>query len=443
MMVSIDLGVVSDPQPYPPPSSRAAVPPGTRRAIAAVLCLMLTGALLGASSRPAPGLPPEVRVATSPTDAFFLQGDRLYVVGPDSQNYTSPPRTITAYTAPGGERLWQHQVQFAGPINGLTAVGDVLLLHLSDPVSGGRMLVLDAETAAPRWSVEGVWPAVVNAESIVLGDDGDEGSGAPLVWRSVRTSTGEELWRREVPAGSYLQALHWRDGPMLAVLRGGPAEVWDVAGRTMGSVQPGEVMSLYGYGSVALAVSERYDGADIVAYTLPGLRRVWQRSFQGGTSLGDCGRAVVCVTTGTGEHAVAIDPATGTTLWENDEYGSFAEVGPILLAEETVQHTVDGTVVGTGTMAALDVRTGETLRLLGEWQRIRHDPEPDRRSLVVAQYDPLARTALIAEVDLGTLSLRVFGRIDGVGQDCLAQDRVMTCGSLDGFVRMWELPVAA
>ncbi|GAB7050832.1 outer membrane protein assembly factor BamB family protein [Catenuloplanes indicus] len=437
-MVSIDLGVVSDLRPEPAPSVPR--PPRTRRAIGAVLCLVLTGALLGGSARPAANVLPEVRVPMKPADAFFLAGDRLYVVSPQTGASGPTNRTISAYTAPGGEPVWQRSLMLDGVINGITAAGDGLLLHLSSADYTERMLLLDAGTAVPRWSVEAAWPLLFDGDTMVISSAGDA-----LTWRAVRIATGEQLWRREFPAGAFLLWASSGDGQTVVALPDDRIELWDLrANRLLAGTRVPDTESVTVTDGVVLAMTYGVGGVDVVAYSRADLRRLWQREFPRGLlHTAGCGVQIICTSDEERERMVGIDPATGDRIWEQPAFGWYTEIGPMLLAEGDIRHEGGGTVVDSGPIVAMDSRTGTTIRDFGRWRRIRHEEVPAARRTIVAHFDPLANTALVAEIDLDRMALRVLGRVRGVGPDCTVQRTVMTCMMLDNSVGMWNLPVAS
>ncbi|MDR7273523.1 outer membrane protein assembly factor BamB family protein [Catenuloplanes atrovinosus] len=443
-MVSIDLGVVSDPGPEPPVSRpRPRLTARARRWTAAAVCLVLAGGLLGASARPESDALPEVRLSFGPTDSYYPAGDRLYVVGPHAQVPSAEPRTITAYSAPGGERLWQRPLAIKGALNGLSEAGDTLLLHVSTGDQYPMMVAVDAETAEPRWSTDAFWPVVMNAEFVVTSSEGSAAE-EPLTWEALRTGTGERLWRREFPAGSYTIHVDQHGEQLMVVLPRGRAELWDVrANRMLAAVEaPGLSGGMGVAGRVALSIDSGPDGADVTAYTLPDLRPLWQREFADGLGLAGCGSAVICAANQDQDRTFGLDPATGEVLWENRRYGWYSEAGSLLLAEGEIQQGETSALIVTDSLVVVDARTGRTVKDFGSWQRIYGDTVHGPSRIVVAHFDREAGTGLVAEVDVDALSLRVLGLVHGIGSDCSVERDVMICRMLDGGTVMWDLPIA-
>ncbi|MDP9796943.1 outer membrane protein assembly factor BamB [Catenuloplanes nepalensis] len=437
-MVIIDLGVVSDPEPEPA-SSRPSTP-RTRRLIAAGLCLVLAGALLGASARPVRDALPEVRLPMGPTDSFYLAGERIYLVGPETQAYGPMERTISAYTAPGGELLWQRPLMLDGPLNGITPAGDTLLLHVSSTEFQQMTVALDAATAEPRWTAQVGWPVLMDADTVVFTSEGS--GGDQLAWIALRTSTGEQLWRRDFPAGAFTVYVGDPEGQLMVGLPDERIELWDLrANRRLAEARTPESSAVSVTNGVVLTGIPGTGLTDVVAYSRPDLRRLWQREVLGGIGQVGCGEQVLCVGTEMQDRTLGLDPATGEQLWESPAYGWYTESGSLLLAEGQIQREGGSTFIDSGPIVALDGRTGRTIKDFGSWRRLRWGPDMSEQRIVAAHFDAVAGTALVAEIDLDALSLRVLGRIDGVGPDCFAERDVLVCRSLDGSVGMWDLPV--
>jgi outer membrane protein assembly factor BamB len=436
--VSIDLGVISDEQPAPT-SSRPG--PGAWRLIASAACLVLAGGLLGASAVPVRERLVEARVPLGPTDANFVLGDTLYVVGPEADAYTTVPRTITAFTVPGGERRWEHPWAFDTPVMWFSLAGDVLLGSVGNRSDDQQVVALDAGTGAPLWKRAGGSPRFETADSLLFVTDTGV-HGEPVVWERVRTSTGERLWRRDFPPGTSSQPMGGWNAPderMLATLPGGRVEIWDTAAdRMLNAADLSLAEPLSVVGAVGLASARTAAGDTLTGYSLPDLRPSWTREFGTLAGLGGgCGAAVVCVHTGEETTVTALDPATGETLWENGTYSEFLSVGPMLLTDGRMSQDP-----GTG-LAAVDPRTGRTLRNLGPWTLARGETGPDPAHTVVTSSTASGTGVLVAEWDLRALTLRVIGRVDAVDDSCHAEGTVLFCRTPDGATGMWRLPVTS
>ncbi|MFI5842341.1 PQQ-binding-like beta-propeller repeat protein [Catenuloplanes sp. NPDC051500] len=438
MTVSIDLGVISDEQPAPP-SSRPG--PGIWRTVASAAALLLAGGLLGASGAPVHERPVEARVPMGPHDALFVAGDTLYVVGPEADSYTTLPRTITAFTVPGGERQWQHPLDTSAPVMWLTAAGDVLLATTGARPDDQKVVALDSRTAKPLWERAGASPQLIDDDSVLFVAEPGVDS-APVVWERVRTSTGERLWRREFPPATSSQPMNvWDTGDqrMLATLPGGRTEIWDTAtNRMLSTADLSLETPLSVFETVGLASDATATGTTLIGYSMPDLRKTWTREFGSIVDIvGRCGAGLVCLRTGEPAVVSALDPATGDVLWENRTYEYFEQWGPVLLTDgRWSPDQRDG-------LAAVDPRTGQTLRDFGPWTLARYEPEPDPAYTVVTSVDAERTAVLVAELDLRALTLRVIGQVDAVKDSCHAEGTVLFCRTPDGAALMRRLPVTS
>jgi outer membrane protein assembly factor BamB len=433
-MVIIDLGVMSEEPPEPPPRR---VPPRSRRIVALLACLVLAGGLLAASGPAGDGVPPGVRVPSVDTDSYFVDGDRLYVVEGAG---TSESQSLVAYTAPGGERLWQQTMEPRLAAVGVRDLGEVVLVVLRGGENDQRSVALEPDTGETRWSHDGGWPMATGAGTAVFGRENGE-PDTPVLWEAVRITDGERLWWHEFPPLSYGAPLTEGSGLVLMTLPDQTIQVWDmIAHRMVSSARPPDGAGISVDADRALAIVARLGRTDVVAYALPGLERLWEREFTSGLQLSMCGPEVLCAGPDAQDSVRVLDPGTGEVLWENAAYSWMIRAGPVLLGAGTQG---PGASTGTGPLLAADVRTGRLIKDFGRWELIdlgplRHDDD----TVVVADFDSETATAIIAELDLTAMTLRVLVQARDIDRDCYSRRDVLVCRFLGGGVGMWDLRVA-
>jgi outer membrane protein assembly factor BamB len=436
-MVTIDLGVLSEEPPEPP--SRG-YPPRSRRTAAILVGLALTGGLLSASGRPADGALPGVRLPADGSDQYFRAGDRLLVLAPEVSTDSAVPQTLTAYTAPGGERLWQRTLEPRFGVMWVQDLDDVLLLMLQNWSNEQRALAVDPATGATRWSRASGWPISAENGAVVLSAESND-PATPVGWEAVRASDGEVLWRREFPPLSYGSLLPDGTGRVLMTLPDMEIQVWDpAANRMLSSTRLPEAAGVTMDADRALAVNATFGRADVTGYSLPGLERLWRHEYPDGLQLTSlCGPEVLCAATDGQGKVRVLDPGSGDVLWESEAYSWIFRAGPVLLG---VGADRVGAVLTASPLVALDLRTGRAVKDFGRWQLI--DFETSHLTgdpVVVARYDPAQNTAIVAALDPRALTLRVLVQVRGT-EDCMAERDVLLCRFADGAIGMWDLAAA-
>jgi outer membrane protein assembly factor BamB len=153
-----------------------------------------------AAVNPAPQKLWERRIVRLPSVPPALQGDRLFVAGPD--------RKILCYDARNGKRLWKRALP--GHVGyGIVAADSALLVGLSSPSPG--ISVLDPRTGRIRWArrLEGMPAGIVRFKtSVVVLEFGG-------ILRSLGLGDGKERWQQKLKGPMSGMAL---DGTNLAIL---------------------------------------------------------------------------------------------------------------------------------------------------------------------------------------------------------------------------------
>ncbi|MCP2323911.1 hypothetical protein HDA40_002418 [Hamadaea flava] len=207
----IDLGVIEDHEPGPPP-----VPPwlrawGVRRPLVALAAAGLCLALLGAAAPARPG-PPVITIGGfSGQDGYQVIGDTLLSL------HWGPSSGMTAYDLPTGERRWSQPL--GDPLDGIEDLGEVVLVstapELRDPqtptqaqldanLAASVVTAYDVTTGEIRWTRSGSLYGSVDRKIALL-----RAPGPQKRIEAIEPSRGTTRWSRPVqPDGSW--QLGWR-----------------------------------------------------------------------------------------------------------------------------------------------------------------------------------------------------------------------------------------
>jgi outer membrane protein assembly factor BamB len=157
--------------------------------------------------------------------APFVAGERVFVVSTD--------RTVTAFDAASGQKLWQQQrngdALILGQAGLLLAVGDTLVVGLS-----GRLVGLNPQNGNIRWDLAVASSRGTNEiERLVDIVAGSSRAGDNICVRAfqsaigcVNASTGRLLWTKPA-AGS--TGLHGDDALLVGTERDGRIQTWKIS----------------------------------------------------------------------------------------------------------------------------------------------------------------------------------------------------------------------
>ncbi|MFI6759659.1 PQQ-binding-like beta-propeller repeat protein [Micromonospora sp. NPDC050417] len=400
--------------------------------------------------------------------------DRLFLIDPVDPAAESRQQ-VSAYRLPGGEPLWRVRMPVPGPLGGYTLIGDTLVLT-SDwgSVAPRRTVGVDTATGAISWLRTASFDAVSAHGDVLLWTpdadttgagvpDGEEipdgfGMWTPGTLEAIAPDSGAVRWSVELPAGAVHdytattdEAAGWFDGPLpdraMIGLPGGRIEVRDL---DSGQVVRSAELPAPGAGGVGSwppgAVGDlllRPEGArSLTAYGLERFERRWTIDWDTDRDPWPqpCG-AVLCAFRPNGGVRV-LDPDTGAVRWSDDRWSVLHSVGPYLIgSDEARQQPAPG-------LSVLDPGTGRVLGDLGAWQVLGSltdgaapaDGWTGGPRLIGFRTGQDGR-ALVAAVDLATVSTRPLAVLSGISGDCRYAHAVLICRRLDATIGVWRLPV--
>ncbi|WP_045744551.1 PQQ-binding-like beta-propeller repeat protein [Actinoplanes rectilineatus] len=315
----IDLDVQRPPSPQPRPR----VP---WRPVSLLLAVALT--LLSGASAARPWTPELHRVAVTDdlVESWLLTEDVLYLA--DKQEGATALE-LSAVSLTGGGVLWSRLVEAEFPT--LTVAGPNLAV-LSE---GSTPLVVDAATGAVRWEYQGFGTAVPAGDGFLLSDEENLEFFDP--------ATTRVLW--SVPLPDPVVAAATDDHHLVTLDRNNDVWAYD---RDTGAVLAsnaaviGDRLTIQDGGVFVLSDLE------LIALTLPDLRRRWITAMPTPLALTGCG-TLLCV--GGASGLIGVDPATGEINWRRAEWTAW----------------IDGVAAGGDDdgLVRLDPETGEVAETLG------------------------------------------------------------------------------
>jgi hypothetical protein len=308
-----------------------------RRPLAPLLLSLVLVLLLGAAV-PAPRQARAVIIPATFRDDVFVDGDRLFVVDPFTNQ---DDQLLRIFSLPAGRPLGQMKIGYPGSISGVRRVGNVLLITASGP----RVTVaVDAASGRQLWET-GANVVSVSGHTVLMSDD---------LAIFAMDLAGHVLWRVDWPTL----------GPRFLV-SAALDSMTSYDGRT-GSVLASASLHLSGIIYTYIS-SDRFiigDSSGLSAYLLPSLTLQWHAatSPREDRLQPDCVR-VLCSYLGQ-QGVVVRDPATGHTLWTDSRWATVAPLGPALVG------AADHGTLDAVRLTLLDPLTGAVRGDFGGWRAV-------------------------------------------------------------------------
>lgn len=363
------------------------------------LLLSLLLVLLLGSSAPLARSSRAVSIPATFRDDTFVDGDRLFVVGPEG--------SLRTYHLPDGRPLGQMQIGYPGSVSGVREVGGVLLVLAGGP----RVTVaFDAASGAQLWSSPADLIAVAADGTVLLTDD-------LAVW-AVDPHSGSVRWRIDQPTlGARYRVAAGLDS-MTSYDRGAVVA-------TQGIHLSGII---YSYISDSRFVVG--DSSGLSAYRLPSLTPLWhvptdpreQRLEPG------CVR-VLCSYVGTDAGVTVRDPATGRTLFSSPRWATVSPLGPDLVA------AADPGALDGVRLYLLDPATGRVRGDFGDWRAVLGPGGALRYALYPAT---TPNDYLFGELDPAHATVRVLGTAPQVSGHCDVSAGALIYHRPDGTIAIWR-----
>jgi outer membrane protein assembly factor BamB len=446
-IVLIDLGEVRE----APVVTRRPPSPRRRRAIGAVA--VLAGVLAVAAPAPSAAALVERRVPAAIGDVLAVAGDRMYVIDKATGQSTITTRTVTAYTVPEGERIWQANVPPTVEAPWPTRIDDTLLFQTYDVDGSSEVLVLDEASGAVLWrrraDVMGLAPGHDGSSRsrLLLSVRPAAGTGfKPELISAVDLRTGASTWSYKPPRDASAIPVWRRGWPetsyLVTAMRSGWVEVRHLAtGRLTAQAQlrppmapapaDEEMPPWLTTDEDLLLVSKSPTDGEVTAYGVERLDRRWTARVETGGGEWytgwDCGD-LMCFSVGeTGMSA--LDRATGRLRWRTDWH--WAERSGDLLIVGT-----HGSPYSARPLVLLDPATGQVRHLLGRWELVGRPAESG--SWLVMRHDLTTNRARFGVLEPGIPDVQFLGSVTGVTPDCHAAPNALICRRLDGSIGIWR-----
>jgi outer membrane protein assembly factor BamB len=406
------------------PSRR--LPPVLAAVLAAVAIVVAAG-----PERVRPGLVPLAEVPATRSAVIALSPDTAFVG--DSADATIDgrrlPGLVSAYPLPGGAPRWRSRVPVpAQELWVAPGAGVVLATAVVDDVR--TVAALDAGTGRVLWQADSRGPVHVPADGAAALF---YGPGTSVGWVDLRS--GRDVWTRSVPQygdfGVVPGAQPGDRARVVTVSPEGEVEVVDEstgAPVTSGRIEPsdGGTAGIGGVSGRILATRRQPSGTlSVTAFDPDTFRPLWTiaGTFQG-VAL-PCGH-LICMPDADGLNAV--DPASGATVWRNDDWDVARPLAPgrlLAVADD----------LGRGP-AVLGAATGQVLTRLTGWTSV--DDLASRLPVLLARPDDTGGS-IIAEMDQGLTQPAVLGDLrDAAPSTCQAASGVLVCATVRHTLRMWR-----
>jgi outer membrane protein assembly factor BamB len=375
-----------------------AAPPRTtpgRRPVGPLLLSLALVLLLGAAapvSRPAAA----VIIPATFRDDTFVDGDRLFVVGPQG--------LLRIFRLPDAHPLGQMEIGYPGSVSGVRRVGDVLLITAGGP----RVTVaVDATSGRRLWS-SGADVVAVSNGIVLLTDD--------LATWAVDPHSGTVRWRIDQPVqGSRylvtagLDSMTSFDGLSGSAVASAPIHLSGI---------------IYSYLSDNRFVIG--DSAGLSAYRLPSLQPLWHvtGSPREDRLEPDC---VQILCSYLGDQGVTVrDPATGRTLWSSSRWATVKPLGATLVA------AADHGTLDAVRLYLLDPATGRVRADLGGWRAV------DDTVRYVLHPAPTRNDFWFGELDPAHATVRILGEAPQVSGYCTVGAGALVYHRIDGSIVVWR-----
>lgn len=373
-----------------------------RRPLAPVILALVLVSLLGAAA-PLPRPVPPVIVPATFLDDTFVDGDRLFVVGP----WRGGAQLLRIFRLPDAKPLGRMNIDYPGTVTGVRRAGDVLLITAGGP---RVTAAVDATTGRRLWRA-GATLVAVSGDTVLMTDD-------LAIW-AVDPHTGAERWRVDQPTiGSrYL-------------VTAGLDSMTSFDGLTGAEVAVGRLRLsgiIYSYVSPDRFVIG--DSSGLASYRLPSLTPMWHVATDPREHRlqADCVR-VLC--SYLGEQGVTVrDPETGRTLWSSARWATLEPLGPSLVA------AADHGPLDAVRLFLLDPATGRPLGDFGGWRAVIGTDGALRYALHPAT---TANDYWFGELDPAHATVRILGEATQISGHCDVSAGSLIYHRSDGSIAVWR-----
>jgi hypothetical protein len=423
---------------------RAAVSwsPHRFRNVLGVVAVLLLALLSGAAHQPDPVAPTIISARLG--DNMYVAGDRLFVVSAGSELLASPVQNkiISTYALPAGNLLSLTTVAVPGAIFDVTQAGQTVLVSFQADTEGAEATVaLAAGTNHALWRVPSRMFGVSAARGMVILRENSPEFG-DLHWYGVDLTSGAVRWSLVQPARGYITATDYRDGfpRRLIVANDGALEVRDAetGAVTARSTYPAPSagsnpeLNVWTAGDLVLVG----DGtAGTIAYGLDDLTVRWRNPVDLSQYWiqTDCGTIICAFHQRRG--MLALEPATGRTLWSAARWSYADLVGSYLVAADT-DSDGDGADADLR-LSVLDPATGRVRGDFGDWQTA-GTARPDG-TVIGMRAETTLDVVWYARLNPADHGVQVLGAAEKVSGDCQTTLDVLVCRRVDASVGVWRL----
>jgi len=140
-----------------------------------------------------------VRMGKGPNATPLVSGGRLFTLGATA--------LLTAWDAPTGKRLWQHDFSnmvnlsklFCGTAASPLLAGGLLIVQVGSDVGGGMIAAFDPATGAKRWEWKGAGPGYASPNAIEVAGVRQIVTLTNQSVLGLDAGTGRELWSVPFP----------------------------------------------------------------------------------------------------------------------------------------------------------------------------------------------------------------------------------------------------
>jgi outer membrane protein assembly factor BamB len=383
------------------------------RAVLGLLTVLLLLTLGAATPLPRP-VPAAIIPATF-LDETFVDGDRLYVVGPAAGTGL---QLMRIFRLPDARPLGRMEIGYPGSVSGVRRVGRVLLITAGGP---SVTVAVDAGTGRQLWQF-GATVLTVSADTVLMTTTSVLNDGA--VW-ALDPLTGVVRWKVDQPVGGgFLVASRW----LVTTSRQGRIASYDGrSGALLASVQTRLAGFSYNY-----TAGDQFligDAEGLTAYGLPGLTPRWHVATDRREDFlqADCVR-ILC--SYYGQQGVGVrDPATGRSLWSSSHWDTIAPVGDGLIGAAD-QGSLDGVP-----LFLLDPATGRSRGDYGGWRAV-VGPDGSLRYALHPAATP--NDYWFGELDPARPAVRILGEAPQVSGHCDASAGALIYHRIDGTIAVWR-----
>jgi hypothetical protein len=361
--------------------------------------------------RPAPA----VIIPATFLDETFVDGDRLYVVGPAPD---AGLQLMRIFRLPDARPLGQMVIGYPGSVSGVQRVGRILLITAGGP---SVTVAVDAASGRELWEF-GATVLTVSAGTVLMTTTSVLNDGA--VW-ALDPRTGVVRWKVDQPVGGgSLIASKW----LVTTSRQGRIASYDGrSGVLLASVQT----HLAGF-SYSYTAGDQFligDAEGLTAYHLPDLTPRWHVATDRREDFlqANCVR-VLC--SYYGQQGVGVrDPATGRSLWSSSRWAAISPLGTGLVGAAE-QGSLDGVP-----LSLLDPATGQSRGDYGGWRAV---IAPDGTLRYALHPASTPNDYWFGELDPSRPAVRIVGEAPQVSGHCDASAGALIYHRIDGTIAVWR-----